>query len=108
MVRHNHHATNPEKLIPKMLATPVRLPMAANWPMVEKENGFMTPPRTDAIRFFASTLRRAARAGWLEDDTDPSFRPERARSHPTPKLRADPAPAASRPPSIGRVLCYME
>ena len=50
MVRHNHHATNPEKLIPKMLATPVRLPMAANWPMVEKENGFMTPPRTDAIR----------------------------------------------------------
>src|ERR1700746_4007454 len=70
MVRHNHHATNPEKLIPKMLATPVRLPMAANWPMVEKENGFMNPPRTARIRRSrprAASARavslRAARAG---------------------------------------------
>src|SRR5262249_10246732 len=30
MLRHNHQAMNPEKLTPRMLATPERRPMAAN------------------------------------------------------------------------------
>src|ERR1044071_8524573 len=53
MVRHIHQAVKPEKLKPKMRATPVRRPIAASWPMVEKENGFSATPRTLAMMFCA-------------------------------------------------------
>ena len=41
---------NPEKLIPSALATPVRRPMVANCPKVEKRNGRFALPSIAALR----------------------------------------------------------
>src|SRR6516165_5739456 len=55
MLRHNNQATNPEKLKPKMLATPERRPIAASWPMVANENFLLVPPRSVAPMLWATT-----------------------------------------------------
>src|SRR5512142_1127328 len=50
-VRQIHQAMKPENLNPRMLATPVRLPMVASCPRVENINGFFRFPRIDAVMF---------------------------------------------------------
>src|SRR6266576_2688936 len=51
-VRQIHQARKPENLSPRMLATPVRFPMVASCPMVEKTKGFLGFPRIDAVMFW--------------------------------------------------------
>jgi hypothetical protein len=60
-VRQIHQARKPENLSPRMLATPVRFPMVASCPMVEKTKGFLGFPQIDAVMFWASLFacRRA-------------------------------------------------
>src|SRR5215471_10679028 len=45
MLRHNHQAMNPEKLIPRIFATPVRRPIAA------RRDGHDLPFKIDRFRF---------------------------------------------------------
>src|SRR5437016_11477824 len=52
MLRHRNQAINPEKFMPRILATPVRRPMVASWPSVENRNGFFCAPRMAATMFF--------------------------------------------------------
>src|SRR5204862_2804546 len=51
VVRHGHQAMKPENLKPRILATPVRRPMAANWPMVLKTKGVFASPLMAAAMF---------------------------------------------------------
>jgi AhpD family alkylhydroperoxidase len=60
----SHHAINPEKLIPRTLATPVRRPIAASCAMVEKSNCFFSIPtngRDDVVRHDLGFTKRMLR-----------------------------------------------
>src|ERR1043166_4763148 len=79
IVRHSHQAKKPEKLNPKIRATPLRRPMEASSPMVLNEKGFSGRRYSDATIFCATTLpsRMACCAvggcdfpGWLASGTN--------------------------------------
>jgi hypothetical protein len=58
---------NPEKLIPRIFATPVRRPIAASWPMVENENGLRSRPEQSQYDSLPVFFPRAGRAERSED-----------------------------------------
>jgi hypothetical protein len=69
MVRHSHHATNPEKFIPRMFATPVRWPIAASCATVEKLKPFFLVPFTNAVTFVRHDFgltKRVLCCGWMK------------------------------------------
>ena len=65
---------NPEKLRPKILATPVLRPIAASCPMVEKLNLFCSVPRMLAITLCATTLASRS-ACWAVRRTESTSTP---------------------------------
>ena len=68
IVRHSHQAMKPENFKPRMLTTPVRRPIAASYPRVEKRKGLFFAPAMTAAMLSPRTRpwRRACCAvgGW--------------------------------------------
>src|SRR5579859_5442057 len=56
MVRQSHQAKKPEKLNPKIRATPLRRPMEASSPIVLNEKGLSGRRLSDAVILCATTL----------------------------------------------------